>query len=141
MLVLSFVLLYITGRGEVLYCTLGFSHYIFSFIHAGTDVSANADFSIIPSHQVVAEGQSSTFRCQHPHADDIVWLINGQSLTMSPLRDVTAQSGGNPLISSLYMTGYREYNRSSVECVATFGAGNTVERSPMAILLVQGPIQ
>lgn len=95
-------------------------------------------FNITPSEQIVPEGQVAVFTCQHTNANDIVWIVNGTSLWMHYPQDVSATSSGIPLLFKLYITAHIEYNRSSIECAATFGIGSPIQRSPVVELLIQG---
>lgn len=96
----------------------------------------NVGFSILPSEQVVTEGDLATFRCQHLGAINTFWLINETFVTFDPL--VTTASSGHPRVHFLHINAHVKYNRSSVECVAGFGSGNPIQKTPSVELYIQG---
>ena len=53
---------------------------------------------------------------------------------------VTTANSGHPRVHFLYINAHNayEYDRSSVECVAAFGNGNPIQKTPSVGLYVQG---
>ena len=81
------------------------------------------DFSELPSTLIVSPGTEATFRCRHPTADVIGWLVNGMSVGQIINSDIipgTIHDDGGSLLHTLTIVAYPEYNESEIECVASF---------------------
>ena len=99
-------------------------------------------FSIFPSSQVVSVGEETVFKCRHPTADFIDWIVNGSLVGSNPPPDVypsTLQSDNGTTVHTLTIVGHPEYNGTVVVCEAFFREGLRSELSPEALLVLTGP--
>ena len=85
---------------------------------------------------MVHVNEPAKFRCKHPAARFIDWLVNGSSIAQSPPADITpgtsTDDNGN-LLNTLTIIGRLEYNGTEVQCEAVFHDGNS-EFSPNVTL-------
>ena len=101
----------------------------------------DAAFVERPSTLVVPANTEATFRCRHQTANSISWLINGTSIVSIDNRDFTPgtiNDENNDPVNTLNIVARPKYNKTEVECVATFFDSSPVERSPVVMLIVQG---
>ena len=98
---------------------------------------------ITPSPLTVAvEQRTATFQCQHPLAPAIGWIVNGISLNMAALRNISTTSVGTPngFSTILSIATLLVYNRATIECIATFTDGSPHQLTTQVALLIQGII-
>ena len=95
------------------------------------------DFEISPSPLTVAvEQRTVTFQCQHPQAVAIGWRVNGISLNMANLPNISTATLNDVTILSI--ATILVYNGTTVECVATFIDGSSPQFTAPIVLLIQG---
>ena len=98
-------------------------------------------FDIIPSPLTVAVEQGyAIFQCQHQLADAIGWRVNGIPLNTAALQNVSTTSVGttNGVTTILSIATLLVYNRTTIECIATFIDGSSPQLTAPIVLLIQG---
>ena len=83
------------------------------------------------------------FQCQHSTADGIGWKLNGSLLSELNHRNISAISQPLPngdVIYNLMFTALPEYNKTTVECVATFLSQEPATSTVPVLVLIQGMI-
>ena len=98
-------------------------------------------FVITPSPLTVAVEQgTATFQCHHPLADVISWRVNGISLSIAALPNVSTASVVTPngVAVILSVGTLLDYNGTTVECIATFIDGSPPQLTTPVVLLIQG---
>ena len=94
-------------------------------------------FGITPSSLIVAVEQgTATFQCRHPLAVAIGWRVNGLSLNVVTLPNVTTATSN--YVTILTISTLLVYNGITIECVATFIDGSSPQFAPSMQLLIQG---
>ena len=94
-----------------------------------------------PSTLVVPANTKATFRCRHQTADSISWLINGTSIVSIDNPDIIPDiinGENNHPVNTLNIVARPKYNKTEVECVATFFDSSPIQRSQVVMLIVQG---
>ena len=84
-----------------------------------------SDFAIIPLARNVSVGETVVFQCQHSSADGIGWKLNGTLLNelnhyVRNISAVTLPLPNGDTIYNLMLTALPGYNKTRIECVATF---------------------
>ena len=91
----------------------------------------------------VTVGEMVNFRCNHSEPDTIGWMVNDSLLNRLDSSSITQSSifrlPDGSALSVLTIEALREYNRSSITCLALFD-GAQAEYSPIALLQIQGKI-
>ena len=95
-------------------------------------------FSTFPLSVNVTFGTETVFHCEHPMADGIGWLVNGAALRSQPDLHSTFRESVIGSVWSLTVTALSQYNLTAIECIAFFLDGQPSERTPPALLLIQG---
>ena len=98
-------------------------------------------FSIIPLARNASVRKTVVFQCQHSSADAIGWKINGTLLNELNHMNISAISLPLPngdIIYNLMLTALPEYNKTIVECVATFLSQEIPTSSVPVLVLIQG---
>lgn len=99
------------------------------------DVSLG-QFTVSPSTEIVPEGGTSRFECQHINADNIGWRINGSSISHYSTPDIVSST--NDVGKTLSIIARSQYNESRIECIAFFFDGRLPQTSIAVKLIVQG---
>ena len=94
-------------------------------------------FEVTPSPLTVAVEQgTATFQCQHPQAVAIGWRVNGTSLNMANLQNISTATTND--VTILTISTLLVYNGTTVECVATFIDGSSPQFTPPVAFFIQG---
>ena len=97
-------------------------------------------FSTTPSSYNATVNEETTFRCEHPHAVSLIWIINGTShyeyLPPNTSVQESRASGGRGLSSLLNFASC--HNNTTIECLAVYEGYQWPERSPEVIMRCQG---
>ena len=98
-------------------------------------------FDITPSPLTVAVEQgTATFQCQHPLAIAIGWRVNGISLNVATLQNISDASVGTPngVARILSIGTLLVYNGTTIECIVTFIDGSLPQFTTPVPLVIQG---
>ena len=97
-----------------------------------------------PASVVQAQGVDAEFLCQHPtDSGTIDWTINGTTLrNIDTSTGLIRSEGRGGVTEALVITAIPEYNNTVIVCLRFIRTNETVilERSPPAILIIQGDI-
>ena len=103
-----------------------------------------SEFTEYPSNITQPVGSVAVFRCRHPSADGIGWIVNGTSLTQIPASEITNDFiiENDVRIFRLIIPTNLEYNGTVVVCVATFFDGLTpsVFTPPVTLSVITGQL-
>ena len=94
-----------------------------------------------PSPLTVAVEQGrATFQCQHSLCDAVIWQVNGTSLNMTNLPNISCDEliNSNIIIYTLSIKTLLKYNQTIVVCVAVFFDGTPPQFTAPVTLLIQG---
>ena len=98
------------------------------------------DFSETPVPQEVVADSNAVFRCRHPTADFIIWMVNDTFIGANPPPDITPNTSrdedGN-LVHTLTIVARAQYNGTTIVFVAVFLSGAPPETTAPVMLLVQ----
>ena len=97
-------------------------------------------FVITPSslNKTVEQGEA-VFHCQHRSSDDIIWLVNGTSVSSSDnISELTVPVGDGRFVYFLSIATRPGFNNTTIECVAVFFDGSPLLFAPPVTLLIQG---
>ena len=98
-------------------------------------------FLELPVSLNVTVEQQAVFQCIHSTADTIGWKINNTALSALNKSNISSDGvtilPGDNIQSILVIDALKEYNNTSVTCVA-LSIGYFPEDSPQAMLLIQG---
>jgi hypothetical protein len=89
---------------------------------------------------VAVEQGTAVFQCQYPLADVIGWRVNGISLNVATLQNVSVVNVGTPngVTTTLSIGTLLVYNGITIECVATFFDASSPRFTVPVALLIQG---
>ena len=89
---------------------------------------------------MAVEQGTATFQCQHPLAVVIGWRVNGISLSIAALPNVSVTSVETPsgVTTILSIRTLLDNNGTTVECIALFIDGSSPQFTPPVALLIQG---
>ena len=121
----------------LIYSHLCIKLLVYDFKHIYLYPHKNIAFSILPSSQVVSVDEEAVFRCRHPTADFIGWIVNGSSVGTNPPPDVfvsTVQDDNGNTVHTLTIVGRPDYNGTTVVCEAFYRDTRPIELSPEALL-------
>ena len=101
------------------------------------------DFERTPSPLIVAvEEGMATFYCQHTTCDEVGWRVNGTSLNRISSPHIVQRGDqfdeNRVRLYSLSFDTLLEFNNYTVECVAIFYDGSPPQKTPLAMLQIQG---
>ena len=90
---------------------------------------------------MAVEQGTATFQCQHSLAGAIGWRVNGIPLNTANFQNIstTSTSGSNGVSTHiLSIRTLLEYNRATIECIATFLDGSSPKVTISVLFLIQG---
>ena len=85
---------------------------------------------------MAVEQGTATFQYQHPLAVAIDWRVNGISLNVATLQNISTATPNDVIILSV--ATLLVYNGIIIECVATFIDGLLPQFTAPVVLLIQG---
>ena len=89
----------------------------------------------------VSVGETVVFQCQHSTADGIGWKLNGTLLSELNHMNISAISLPLPngdTIHNLMFTALPGYNKTIIECIATFLSQEPPTSTVPVLVLIQG---
>ena len=104
----------------------------------------HVDFTEYPLNITLLIGSERevVFRCRHPNANLIGWIVNGSSLGQNPPPDITpgtTRDDDGALVNTLTIIARPEYNETVVECQAFFD-GSTEMTPPVTLTIINGKL-
>ena len=88
-------------------------------------------------NKTVEQGEA-VFHCQHRRSDDIIWRVNGTSISSSDnISEWRVPVGDGSFVYFLSIATLPGFNNTTIECGAIFFDGSPLQFTPPVTLLIQ----
>ena len=108
-------------------------------MHAVIKLKFNTGFVMIPSslNKTIEQGEA-VFHCQHRSSDDIIWRVNGTSISSPNISEWRVPVGDGGFASFLSIATLPGFSNTTIECGAIFFDASSLLFTPPVTLLIQG---